>query len=143
MGTIKPIYYPTHTISTVGTILLCDRAFWTTRKINLETSVNFSPFSGTVANPFKLCSIYIKKISIIPVVTTRLYNEKWLHIVLTYFQTKFNLSVNTEVQIYYHQQNQYYSCGQMGVTQWKVASSSLDIFMSYCPKMSINLSSSK
>lgn len=64
----------------------------------------------------------------------KLLNGKWLHLVLNCLKTRSFLSVNTEVQIYYHQQNQYYSCGQMRVTQWKVASSSLDIFMSYFSK---------
>lgn len=64
----------------------------------------------------------------------KLPDAKWLHLVLIYLQTRFYLSVNTEVQRYYHQQNQYYFSGQIGVTQWKVASSSLDIFMSYFSK---------
>ncbi|MHC5723165.1 MAG: hypothetical protein ACYTXY_03240, partial [Nostoc sp.] len=65
------------------------------------------------------------------------------HSVLTCLKTRFYLSVNTEVQRYYHQQNQYYSCGQIGVTQWKVASSTLGIFMSYSRKISINLRNSR
>ena len=110
------------------------RAFSTTRKIHLKTPINFNLFSGTVTSPPELCFIFVKKTSIITVVTTGVFNEKWLHIVLTCLKNRFYFSVNTEVQIYHYLQNQYYSCGQIGVTQWKVASSSLDIFMSYCPK---------
>ncbi|WP_375510527.1 hypothetical protein [uncultured Nostoc sp.] len=76
-------------------ILLCDRAFWTTRKIYLKTPINFNPFSDTVTSPSELCFIFVKKISIISVVTTGIFNEKWLHLVLTCLKTRLNFSVNT------------------------------------------------
>ncbi|MEH2248781.1 hypothetical protein [Nostoc sp.] len=62
--------------------------FWTTRKIHLGTPVNFTPFSGVITIPSELYFIFVKKISIIPVVTTGVLNKDWLYSVLRELQQK-------------------------------------------------------
>jgi len=59
------------------------------QKNSPEDLVNFMLFSGIVISPSELCFIFIKKISIIPVVTKGVLNEEWLYLVLTSLKTEF------------------------------------------------------